>query len=153
MLTAEWLRSTRERVQDARKLIYDFLSNLERFLYNLEDFSKSPLAHGQTTELNLFVQVRGPLVFLAGDTRWPQPHARKIRALSSDLVARIIAMYRDAFENGYIWSVEERLELNSKCWELVTQLAERRASAYLVLSPARIPEFPSPPLCQVTFQI
>jgi hypothetical protein len=118
MLTSEWLRSTRERVREARELIYKFLSNLEPFLYNLEDFSRSPLAHGQTTEWNLFVQVRGPLVFLAGDTRWPQPRASKIRALSSDLDARIIAMYRDAFENGYIWNVQERLELNSKCWEL-----------------------------------
>ncbi len=126
MLTAQWLRSTRERVKEARELIYQFLSNLEPFLYNLEDFSKSPFAHAQTTEWNLFIHVRRSLVFLAGDTRWPQPRASKIRAMSSDLDARIIAMYRDAFENGYIWSVKERLELNSRCWELHHELWGRK---------------------------
>ena len=127
MLTAQWLRSTRERVQEARELIYEFLSNLEPFLYNLEDFSRSPLAHGQATEWNLFIHARRSLVFLAGDTRWPQPRARKIRAISSDLDARIIAMYRDAFENGYIWTLNDRLDLNSRCWALHHELWGRKS--------------------------
>ena len=111
MLTAEWLRTSRQQVELTRMRSVDLLTHLDRYLYNFEDYMQDPLSHEQSHHAEDFVHVFISLGGLARTTRWPQPNAKKIRKLALELHAKVGALQTDAFENGYIWSLDERLEV------------------------------------------
>jgi len=109
MITAEWLRSAREQVEATRKRGIDLSTHLERFLYNFEEYMQDPLSHEQSHHADDHVHVITSLGLLARTTRWPQPNAKKIREIARELHAKVMALREDAVENGYIWSLDERI--------------------------------------------
>ena len=122
MLTAEWLRTSREQVEVTRMRGINISTHLDRYLYNFEEYMQDPLSHEQSRHAEDFVHVFSTLALLARTTRWPQPNAKKIRELASELHSKIGALQTDAEENGYIWSLEERLEVGNDFgpfWQLI----------------------------------
>lgn len=110
-ITAEWLRASREQVELTRMRGINLLTHLDRYLYNFEEYMQDPLSHEQSRHAEDFIHVFTTLGFLARTTRWPQPNAKKIRELAFELHSKVGALQTDAEENGYIWSLEERLEV------------------------------------------
>jgi len=109
MLTAEWLRASREQVEVTRMRTIDVMTHLERYLYNFEEFMRDPFSHEQSRHAEDFEHVAISLGSLARTTRWPQPNAKKIREIATELLSKVMALQSDAAENGYIWSMEERI--------------------------------------------
>lgn len=111
MITAEWLRSAREQVELTRKRLQDLSSHFERFLYNFDEYMEDQFSHTRSQHVDDFMHVVNSLSLLSETTRWPQPNAVKIRKLATEVIAKIRALREDADENGYIWSLEERMIL------------------------------------------
>ena len=111
MLTAEWLRASREQVELARARLFELTSRLQDFLYNHEDFMQAPFSPEQSRQRENFERIQITLNLLAITTRWPQPNAGEIRDRVLDLFAKIVAMQTDAHENGHFWSLEKRMAL------------------------------------------
>lgn len=109
MITAEWLRASREQVELTRTRQLELITYLDRYLYNFEDYMRDPLSHEQSRHAEDFIHVFSALALLARTTRWPQPNAKKIREVAVELHAKVQALHTDAFENGYIWSLDERM--------------------------------------------
>ncbi len=109
MITAEWLRASREQVELTRSRLVELFTYLERYLYNFEDYMQDPLSHEQSRHAEDFVHVFTSLGLLARTTRWPQPNAKKIRKIALELHAKVAALQSDAVENGCIWSLDERM--------------------------------------------
>ena len=122
MLTAEWLRVSREQVEATRILGMDVLMHLERYLYNFEELMQDPYSHEKSHYAEHYEHVGISLGSLARTTRWPQPNAKKIREMASEIHAKLVALSLDAFENGYIWSLEERMVVAkdfNPLWQLI----------------------------------
>lgn len=115
MITAEWLRSSREIVETTQNRYEELLNVFEPLLFNFELFSKSPFSESQKTNLKNFVSSGSLIRKLSRSTRWPQPNARQIRQEFWEFGIKWGALIGDAFENDYVWSVEDR-------WELVDEL-------------------------------
>ena len=122
MLTAEWLRASREQVEMTRMRAIDLSTHLDRYLYNFEEFMQDPFSHEQSHHAEDFAHVRISLGSLARTTRWPQPNAKKIREMAGEMLAKVSSLSSDAFENGYIWSLDERIEVAKDIgplWQLI----------------------------------
>lgn len=122
MLTAEWLRASREQVEVTRMRGIDLMAHLERYLYNFEEYMQDPLSHENSHHGEDMTNVANSLGLLARTTRWPQPNAKKIRAMASEMQGKTAALHLDAFENGEIWSLDERLEVANDfgpLWQLI----------------------------------
>ena len=113
MITAEWLRASREQVELARSRFVELFTYLDRYLYNFENYMQDPLSHEQSRYAEDFVHVFSSLALLARTTRWPQPNAKKIREVALELHAKIAALQWDALENGYVWSLDERMVVSN----------------------------------------
>ena len=111
MLTAEWLRASREQVELARARLFELTSRLQDFLYNHPDFMHAPFSPEQSRQRENFERIQMTMNLIARTTRWPQPNAREIRDRSLDLLAKIVAMQTDAHENGHFWSLGKRMAL------------------------------------------
>ncbi len=111
MLTAEWLRTSREQVELTRTRFFELTSRLQDFLYNYPDFMQAPFSLGQSHQLENFERIQMTMGLIARTTRWPQPNAREIRDRSLDLMAKLGAQQMDAHENGHFWSFEKRMAL------------------------------------------
>lgn len=111
MLTAEWLRSSREQVELTRARYSEMISLLQNFLYNYHDFMQAPFSPEQSHQMKDFNRIQITMGLIARTTRWPQPNAGKIRERGSDLLAKIGALQMDAHENGHIWSLEKRMAM------------------------------------------
>ncbi len=111
ILTAEWLRSAREQVELTRIRFFDLITHLERFLYNFDDFMQDQFSHDQARHTDDFVHVNSSATMLSRTTRWPQPNAKKIREAGQVLTHKIEAMCKDADENGFIWALEDRMQI------------------------------------------
>lgn len=111
MLTAEWLRASREQVEVTRMRGLDLMTYLERYLYNFEEYMQEPFSHENSHHGEDLTKVANSLGLLARTTRWPQPNAKKIREIANETHIKLVALYSDAFENGYIWSVDERRQV------------------------------------------
>ena len=118
MVTAEWLRSAREdaeaNVSRLHTLQLNFYSLVLHHDFSLED-SLSPRVQ---QKIEKFWEVQYQLHLLAVKTRWPQPNAKRIRLQSLLLEAKLVAMFRDAFENDHLWSAEKRHKLQEEFLEL-----------------------------------
>ena len=111
MLTAEWLRASREQVELTRSRLFELTSRLQDFLYNYPDFMQAPFSSEQNRQRENFDRIQVTMGLIARTTRWPQPNASEIRAQGLDLMAKMAAMQMDAHENGHIWSVDKRMAL------------------------------------------
>lgn len=111
MLTAEWLRSSREQVELSRARLFELTSRLQDFLYNYPDFMQAPFSLEQSHQRENFEHIQMTMSLIARMTRWPQPNAREIRERGLDLMAKMLAMQMDAHENGHIWTLEKRMAL------------------------------------------
>ena len=111
ILTAEWLRAARDQVELTRIRFFDLVSHLERFLYNFEEFMQDQFSHDQNRYTDDFVHVSSSVTLLSLTTRWPQPNAKKIREAGLHLMNKIVALQMDADENGFIWSLEDRMQI------------------------------------------
>ena len=111
MLTAEWLRASREQVEVTRMRGIDVLFHLDRYLYNFEEYMQDPFSHEKSHHAEDLARVAISLGSLHRTTRWPQPNAKKIREIASETHIKVAALHLDATENGYIWSLDERLEV------------------------------------------
>ncbi len=132
MLTAEWLRASREQVEVTRMQGINLLTHLERYLYNFEEFMQDPFSHEKSQHAEDLAHVATSLGSLHRTTRWPQPNAKKIRKMASEIHAKVGALQSDAFENGYIWSVDERLEVANDfvpLWQLIWARSSQADSA------------------------
>ena len=122
MLTAEWLRASREQVEVTRMRGIDLLTHLDRYLYNFEEFIQEPFSHEKSHHAEDLAHVVISLGSLARTTRWPQPNAKKIREMAAEIHSKVAALQSDAFENGYIWSLDERGEVAkdfAPLWQLI----------------------------------
>jgi len=122
MLTAEWLRASREQVEVTRMRGIDLNDYLQTYLYNFEEYMQDPLSHENSHHREDMTNVVNSLGLLARTTRWPQPNAKKIRETASEILVKTAALHLDAFENGYIWSLDERLEVTNDfrpLWQLI----------------------------------
>ncbi len=117
MVTAEWLSSSRKQIEDTRLRYASLLHNLERYLYSLDEFTLDPYSERNAIHWDQFITTYNSLYLLALSTRWPQPNAKKIREVANDLTFRFEALNQDAFENEYVWSMEERYELYSALFQ------------------------------------
>ncbi len=126
MLTAEWLRASREQVELARARLFELTSRLQDFLYNHEDFMQAPFSLAQSRQLENFERVHITMNLFARTTRWPQPNAREIRDRALDLLAKIGAMQTDAHENGHFWSLEKRMALFLEFRKLAPLIWDRK---------------------------
>ena len=111
MLTAEWLRSSRQQIEETRTSFKNLLLNLERLLYSFDDYATDQYSPQNYIYWDLHERCSGALMWLASSTRWPQPNAKKIRLVADDLFMRFDAMSVDATENDYVWTMEERFQL------------------------------------------
>ena len=111
MLTAEWLRSSRQRIEETRTSFKNLLMNLERLLYSFDEFAADQFSQDHYIYWDQYELCEDALLWLARSTRWPQPNAKKIRKVAEDLIIRLEAMMSDATENDYVWTIEERFEL------------------------------------------
>jgi hypothetical protein len=111
MITAEWLRSSREQVELARVRYSELFSRFQWFLYNYDDFMKDQFSAEQSRHFEDFNRVFFTIALLGRTTRWPQPNAKKIREAARELGAKLGALQNDAHENGHIWSLEKRMAL------------------------------------------
>lgn len=111
MLTAEWLRASREQVELSRARLFELTSRLQDFLYNYPDFMQAPFSLEQAHQLENFERIQMTMALIARTTRWPQPNAQEIRERGLDLMAKLGALQMDAHENGHIWSLEKRMAL------------------------------------------
>lgn len=114
MVTAEWLRDSREQVERTKKLFDIILSNFKQLLYNAEFLLDEPYSEKYSVEYARLINTRTALSTLATATKWPQPNARKIRENARELEVQIFALYSDAVESGYLWSGEKRYQLISE---------------------------------------
>jgi|GEM_PF-2510490 len=114
MVTAEWLRDSREQVERTKKLIDIILSNFKQLLYNAEFLLDEPYSEKYSVEYGRLINIRTALMTLGTTTKWPQPNARKIREIAREIDTQIFALYADAVESGYLWSVEKRYQLISE---------------------------------------
>ena len=118
MITAEWLRSSREQVEVTRIRIHELLSLLQTYLYNFDDFMQDSFSKEQAHHIEELNRINISLISLMNTTRWPQPNAGKIRDAARILYAKLIALYFDAHENGHIWSLEKRMPLASEAFQI-----------------------------------
>ena len=118
MITAEWLRSSREQVEVTRIRMHELMSLLQTFLYNFDDFMQDSFSKEQAHHIEEYNRIKIALISLMLATRWPQPNARKIRDAVRILYAKLNALYLDAHENGHIWSLEKRLPLYQELFQI-----------------------------------
>lgn len=111
MITAEWLRSSREQVEVTRIRMHELMSLLQTFLYNFDEFMQNSFSKEQAHHIEEYNRINISLISLMNTTRWPQPNAGKIRDAARDLYTKLFALYSDAHENGHIWSLEKRMPL------------------------------------------
>ena len=111
MLTAEWLRSSREQVELTRARYFEMFSLFQKFLYNYDGFMQDQFSAEQSRHFEDFNRIFPTLALLMRTTRWPQPNAKKIREAALELGAKLGALQNDAHENGHIWSLEKRMAL------------------------------------------
>ena len=111
MITAEWLRASREQVELTRLRYSELFSLLQKFLYNYDDFMQDQFSVEQSRHFEDFNRIFPTLFLLVRTTRWPQPNAKKIREAALELGAKLGALQNDAHENGHIWSLEKRMAL------------------------------------------
>ena len=111
MLTAEWLRSSRQQIEETRTSFKDLVINFERFLYSYDEFAADWYSPDHYIYWDQYERCSLALNWLNGSARWPQPNAKKIRILAQDLSLRFKAMTTDAIENDYVWTMEERFKL------------------------------------------
>ena len=111
MITAEWLRSSREQVEVTRIRIHELLSLLQQYLYNFDEYMQDSFSKEQAHHIEEFNRINIALISLMNTTRWPQPNAGKIRDAARILYAKLMALYLDAHENAHIWNLEKRLPL------------------------------------------
>ena len=114
MVTAEWLRDSREQVERTKKQFDIILSNFKQVLYNAEFLLDEPYSEKYSVEYARLINIRTALFTLSSATKWPQPNARKIREVAGELEVQIFALYSDAVDSGYLWSVEKRYQLISE---------------------------------------
>ena len=65
MLTAEWLRTSREQVELARTRYYELNSQLQPFLYNHQDFMQAPFSLEQSHQLKSFERIQMTMNLMA----------------------------------------------------------------------------------------
>ena len=111
MLTAEWLRSSRQQIEETRTSFKNLIINFERFLYSCDEFATDQYSPDHYIYWDQYERCADALSWLGVSARWPQPNAKKIRILAQDLNLRFEAMNIDAIENDYVWTMEERFEL------------------------------------------
>ena len=111
MLTAEWLRSSREQIEKTRNSYGDLILNFERLLYSYDEFAIDQYSQDHYIFWDQYELCAVALMWLRGSARWPQPNAKKIRLVAKDLSLRFEAMNADATENDYVWTMEERFEM------------------------------------------
>lgn len=111
MLTAEWLRSSRQQIEETRTSYKNLVLNLERLLYSYGEFAADQYSPQNYIYWDQYERCQDALMWLLRSTRWPQPNAKKIRIVAEDLMLRFEAMNADATENDYVWTMEERFEL------------------------------------------
>ena len=112
------LRSAREQVEMTRSRFYEMVTHIERFLYNFEEYMQDQFSHEQSRHMEDFIHVASPMNLLAQTTQWPQPNAKKIRVVALEVSAKLEALQSDADENGYIWTLEERMTIASDLFQL-----------------------------------
>jgi len=111
MLTAEWLRSSRQQIEETRTSFRNLVVNLERLLYSYDEFATDQYSPDHYIYWDQYERCGLALLWLRGSVRWPQPNAKKIRILAQELNLRFEAMFADATENDYTWTIGERFEL------------------------------------------
>ena len=111
IITAEWLRSSREQVEVTRIRMHELMSLSQTYLYNFDEFMQDAFSKEQAHHIEEFNRINIALISLMNTTRWPQPNAGKIRDAARSLYAKLFALYADAHENGHIWSMEKRMPL------------------------------------------
>ena len=111
MLTAEWLRSSRQQIEETRTSYKYLVLNLERYLYSYDEFALDAFSPQNYIYWDQYGRCADALTWLRQSTRWPQPNAKKIRLVADELMMRFDAMNVDAAQNDYVWTLEERFEL------------------------------------------
>ena len=111
MLTAEWLRSSRQQIEETRTSYKNLVLNLERLLYSFDEFAADQYSPDNYIYWDQWESCSVALSWLRSSARWPQPNAKRIRFVAEDLSLRFDAMNCDAQENDYVWTMEERFEL------------------------------------------
>ena len=106
MVTGEWLRSTPTEAEKNLERLEFIENNIESVLFNAQIFSEGSLFHKD--EHLLAHKIARQLYFFEYHYRWPQPNAREIRKIASELGAEYWAMMDDASENELLWSAEKR---------------------------------------------
>ena len=118
MITAEWLRSSRVKVEETR-IRYEVLDGLwDRFMFNADEFFESPFSVVNIQLLEDSNKLSHTIILMARTTRWPQPNAAKIRKQATELVDQFRAFLMDGLESKHIWSLKRRSEL----WTEFTKL-------------------------------
>lgn len=111
MITAEWLRSSREKVEETR-LRYEILDRLwDRCMFNAEEFFDSPFLEVNAQLNEDFNKISHTIILMARTTRWPQPNAKKIREQATELDFQFRAFLLDALERKHVWSLQRRASL------------------------------------------
>ena len=111
MLTAEWLRSSRQQIEETRTSYKNLVLNLERLLYSYDEFATDQYSPDHYIYWDQYERCADALLWLGGSARWPQPNAKKIRIVAQDMNLRFEAMIADVIQNEYVWTIEERFEL------------------------------------------
>ena len=105
MVTAEWLRSSREEAAENEVRRHHIMLNIQWHFFN------GPITAENEERFKTYSDMRHHLNVLGIRTRWPQPNAREIRKQAISLAAKWDAMVRDAAQNGHLWSAEKRYYL------------------------------------------
>lgn len=119
MVTAEWLRSTREQATATELGLYNLMTKFQLAIFNIAVIMDGSLSYENKGEYTLLMDVQYQLQILATKTRWPQPNAKVIREMAHDVGLKVGAMMRDAVENDHIWSTEKRYQLNTEFLSLL----------------------------------
>ena len=119
MITAEWLRSSREQVERTRQRFVELDRYWDRFIYNTETYFEDPYAVENSIYHEDQVQILHTLILLARTTRWPQPNAKEIREQAWEVESRFRALISDGYTSKHSWSLEKRFDLSLEANKLM----------------------------------
>jgi len=130
MVTAEWLRSTREQSEITIERLHRLNTNFQLVIFNARILLEESLSYEYREEYLAYRDLQFELSYFEFFYRWPQPNAKAVREQALELGARLYAMVRDAVENEHLWSTEKRFQLNDDFGKIFTLIYAERESKY-----------------------
>lgn len=131
MVTAEWLRSTRDEAEATERRLRSIAVNFRSVVFNVEYLLTDPSAPLHQEKEIALRELFYELSQVARKTRWPQSNAKEIRRQALEVLTGLSAMIQDATENEHIWSVEKRFGLGLEAVHLLNNIVDGTKEAAL----------------------